>query len=173
MAFAVLALFAGTGARGGAVAQEDWVAQRRLLVGELDLEVIVSTSLRLSKAHTEMYTERLLALAHQARVRMFEGLGATELDLGDGETGIVAADVAVAYLSEAFLNDVLVFELKPVEIGLVAFRLAHRVAHKGTGKKVALIEIGFVGFDTRRRAPGRLPEPFVAALKAMDGASGN
>lgn len=65
MAFAVLALFAGTGARGGAVAQEDWVAQRRLLVGELDLEVIVSTSLRLSKAHTEMYTERLLALASE------------------------------------------------------------------------------------------------------------
>jgi len=112
--------------------------------------------------------ERLLALAHQARVRMFEGLGATELDLGDGATGIVAADVAVAYLSEAFLNDVLVFELKPVEIGLVAFRLAHRVAHKGTGRKVALIEIGFVGFDTRRRAPGRLPDAFVEALRRLD-----
>jgi acyl-CoA thioesterase FadM len=117
--------------------------------------------------------DRLLSLAHQARVRMFDGIGATELDLGDGATGIVAADVAVTYLAEAFLNDVLVFEIKPVEIGLVAFRLAHRVAHKGTGKKVALIEIGFVGFDTRRRAPGRLPDPFVAALKAMDGASGN
>jgi len=115
--------------------------------------------------------ERLLALAHQARVRMFERLGATELDLGDGATGIVAADVAVAYQSEAFLNDVLVFELKPVEIGLVAFRLAHRVLHKGTGRKVALIEIGFVGFDTRRRAPGRLPDAFVAALRGMAGES--
>jgi acyl-CoA thioesterase FadM len=117
--------------------------------------------------------ERLLSLAHQARVRMFDGLGATELDLGDGATGIVAADVAVTYLAEAFLNDVLVFEIKPVEIGLVAFRLAHRVANKGTGKKVALIEIGFVGFDARRRAPGRLPDPFIAALRAMDGESGN
>jgi len=117
--------------------------------------------------------ERLLSLAHQARVRMFERLGATELDLGDGAIGIVAADVAVAYLSEAFLNDVLVFEIKPVEIGLVAFRLAHRVVHKDTGRKVALVEIGFVGFDTHRRAPGRLPERFVAALREMAGEPGS
>jgi len=113
--------------------------------------------------------ERLLSMAHQARVRMLAGLGATELDLGDGATGVVAADVAVTYLSEAFLNDVLVFEIRPVEIGLVAFRLAHRVAHKGTGRKVALIEIGFVGFDARRRAPGRLPDGFVAALRDLGG----
>jgi acyl-CoA thioesterase FadM len=115
--------------------------------------------------------ERLLAMAHQARVRLLEQLGATELDLGDGATGIVAADLAVAYLGEAFLNDVLVFEIKPVEIGLVAFRLAHRVSHKGSGRKVALAEIGFVGFDTRRRAPGRLPDRFLAALRELAGAA--
>jgi acyl-CoA thioester hydrolase len=112
--------------------------------------------------------ERLLSLAHQARVRLFERLGATELDLGDGATGVVAADLAVAYLGEAFLNDVLVFELKPVEVGLVAFRLAHRVSNRASGRKIALIEIGFVGFDVRRRAPGRLPEPFLAALRGLE-----
>jgi len=113
--------------------------------------------------------ERLLSLAHQARVRLLAGLGATELDLGDGATGIVAADVAVTYLAEAFLNDVLVFDIKPVEIGLVAFRLAHRVRNAGSGAKIALVEIGFVGFDVRRRAPGRLPEGFLAALRALAG----
>ena len=113
--------------------------------------------------------ERLLSLAHQARIRLFERLGATELDLGDGATGIVAADLAVTYLAEAFVNDVLVFELKPVEVGLVAFRLAHRVSHKASGRPVALAEIGFVGFDVRRRAPGRLPERFAAALRELEG----
>ena len=117
--------------------------------------------------------ERLLSLAHQARVRLLAGLGVTELDLGGGTIGIVAADVAVTYLAEAFLDDVLVFEIKPVEIGLVAFRLAHRVTHQVTGRKIALIEIGFVGFDSRRRAPGRLPDPFVAALRALDADSGS
>jgi acyl-CoA thioesterase FadM len=112
--------------------------------------------------------ERLLSLAHQARVRLFERLGVSELDLGDGATGIVAADVAVTYLGEAFLNDVLVFELKPVEIGLVAFRLAHRVSNRQSGRKVALVEVGFVGFDARRRAPSRLPEPFAAKLRELE-----
>jgi acyl-CoA thioester hydrolase len=116
--------------------------------------------------------ERLLSLAHQARIRLFERLGATELDLGDGATGIVAADLAVTYLAEAFVNDVLAFELKPVEVGNVAFRLAHRVSHRGSGRVVALIEIGFVGFDIRRRGPGRLPEPFAAGLRGLEGAGG-
>jgi acyl-CoA thioester hydrolase len=129
----------------------------------IDLEVRVSDL----NYGAHLGYDRILSLAHQARLRLFDRLGVTEMDLGDNATGLVAADVAVTYLAEAFVNDVLTFEIKPVEVGRVAFRLAHRVSHKASGKAVALIEIGFVGFDLRRRAPRGLPERFAAALCAM------
>jgi len=112
--------------------------------------------------------DRLLGLAHQARLVLFERLGSSELDLGDGRTGVVVADVAVSYLAEAFVHDALVFEIRPVEVGRVGFRLAHRISHKASGAKVALIEIGFVGYDYGKRRPAGLPEAFRAALLALD-----
>ena len=37
-------------------------------------------------------------------------------------------------------------------------------------KDIALLEIGFVGFDYQRKMPGRLPQPFLDKLKSlMDG----
>lgn len=112
--------------------------------------------------------DRLLGLAHQARLVLFDRLGVDEMDLGDGRTGIVAVDVAVSYLGEAFVHDVLAFEIRPVEVGRVGFRLAHRVVQKGSGKKVALIEIGFVGYDYEKRRPAGLPETFRNGLLALD-----
>ena len=113
--------------------------------------------------------DRILGLAHQARLVLFDSLGVNEMDLGDGRTGIVAGDVAVTYLGEAFVSDPLLFEIKPVEVGRVGFRFAHRVVNKKTGGKVALIEIGFVGYDYRKRRPAGLPETFRNDLLAMGG----
>lgn len=113
--------------------------------------------------------DRILGLAHQARLVLFESLGVDEMDLGDDRTGVVAMDVAATYLSEAFVHDRLVFEIKPVEIGRVGFRLAHRVVNLKTGKKVALIDIGFVGFDYDKRRPAGLPETFRNGLLALGG----
>jgi acyl-CoA thioesterase FadM len=116
--------------------------------------------------------DRILGLAHQARLVLFDRLGVNEMDLGDGRTGIVAADVAASYLGEAFVSDVLVFEIRPVEVGRVGFRLSHRVTHASNGKKVALIEIGFVGYDYEQRRPTGLPEGFRQGLLALDGSDG-
>ncbi len=108
--------------------------------------------------------DRLLGLAHQARMRLFSQMGVSETDLGDGKTGIVAADLAVNYLGEAFVNDDLVFEIRAVEIGPISFRLAHRVVHRESKKKVALAEIGFAGFDYASRSVAVLPEGFREKL---------
>jgi acyl-CoA thioesterase FadM len=112
--------------------------------------------------------DRILGLAHQARLVLLGELGVDEMDLGDGRTGVVAVDVAATYLGEAFVNDVLVFAIRPVEVGRVGFRLAHLVVNKQAGAKVALIEIGFVGYDYARRRPAGLPEAFRQGLAALD-----
>ncbi|HSG22575.1 MAG TPA: acyl-CoA thioesterase, partial [Azonexus sp.] len=51
----------------------------------------------------------LIALVSEARVRFFKAFGYTEMNV-EG-CGIIVADVAVQYKSEAFHGEVLVFEM--------------------------------------------------------------
>ena len=111
--------------------------------------------------------DRVLSLAHQARLVLFEQLQVTELNLGDEKTGIVVTEVVVKYMGEGFLNDVLTFEIKPVQVGPISFRFSHRVTNKNTGRELALMEIGFVAFDYEKRSLGRIPASFVQKLDAL------
>lgn len=107
--------------------------------------------------------DHLLGLAHQARIELFKVLNADEMNLGDGATGIIVADMGVNYRGEAFLGDVLIFEISAVDIKLGSFRLAHRVK-KQDGGNVALMEIGCVAFDYKERKPCKLPQTFKDKL---------
>lgn len=113
--------------------------------------------------------DRVLTLAHEIRVRLFSSWGVTELNLGDARTGIVASDAGANYVGEGFAGDRLSVGTRALEIGPVTFRLAHRFIHAGTGAPLAFAEIGFVAFDYQRRAPGRLPEAFIARLRGIAG----
>lgn len=113
--------------------------------------------------------DRVLTLAHQARVELFAQWNVAELDLGDQKTGLVVGDAAVNYQGEGFLNDKLCIETAAIEIGAIAFRLSHRFTNVKTQKEIALVEIGFVGFDYERRMPGRLPDGFIETLKQIAG----
>jgi acyl-CoA thioesterase FadM len=110
--------------------------------------------------------DRLLGLAHEARLELFAMARITELDLGDARTGIIASDAAVTYQGEAFRGDSLVFEIAAVEVSPSSFRLAHRVRHTD-GSKIALIEIGFIAFDYGRRGISSLPETFASFLRTL------
>ncbi len=107
--------------------------------------------------------DRLLGLAHQARLDLFEELGIKEMDLGDGQTGLVIVDAAVIYQGEAFLGDVLVFETCVFDLTSSSFRLAHRVRKKND-QKVALVEIGLMAFDYVNRRSTRLPDALQERL---------
>jgi len=111
--------------------------------------------------------DRLLTLVHDVRLKLFSKLEVTELDLGDGKTGVIAVDAALSYRGEAFLHDSLLFETKPVEIGSGSFRLAHRVTNVKTQKLVALMEIGFAAFDYSSRRPASLPDGIREKLEKL------
>lgn len=113
--------------------------------------------------------DRVLTLAHQARLELFDQWNVTEMDLGDQKTGLVVGDVTVNYLGEGFLNDMLRIETATMETGSIAFRFSHRFSNLKTQKEIALVEIGFVGFDYTRRAPGRLPASFIEKLNQYAG----
>ena len=113
--------------------------------------------------------DRVLSLAHQARVEIFSDWNVTEFDLGDQKTGLVVSDVAVNYQGEGALNDDLRIEIAATEIGAVTFRLNHCFTSSKTGSDIALAEIGFVGFDYVSKSPGRLPATFTEKLKGIAG----
>ena len=109
--------------------------------------------------------DKILTMIHQARLELFKSWDVTELDLGDHKTGIVAGDANINYLGEGFLHDTLLIEIQPMEIGAISFRLAHSISNIKNGSSIALVDVGFVGFDYSKRAASRLPLSFVDRLK--------
>jgi acyl-CoA thioester hydrolase len=100
----------------------------------------------------------LLSLVSEARVRFFKSMGYTELDV-EG-VGIVVADAAIQYRSEAFHGDVLLFEMAPQEFGKVGFDLVYRVSVVGGGREVARGKTGIVFFDYGQKKPVTVPLAF-------------
>lgn len=107
--------------------------------------------------------DHLLGLAHEARLEMLASWGVSELDLGDGRTGVIAGDLCVSYQGEAFRGDALVFEIAATEVSSSAFRLAHRI-RRADKVAVALLEIGLIAFDYEKRRIASLPPGFAARL---------
>ena len=102
----------------------------------------------------------LLSLASEARVRFFKSLGYTELDV-DG-VGIVVADAAVQYKSEAFHGEVLVFEMAADDFNKYGCDLVWRATDKASGREVARGKTGIIFYDYQQRKATPVPAGFVA-----------
>ena len=108
--------------------------------------------------------DSILTLMHEARARFFRSLGYGELDI-EGR-GIIMADAAIVYKSEAFFGDILRFDLAAVEIGRRGFEIVYRIMEKKSGREIALGKTGLVMFNYELREPCEIPETFKAALSS-------
>ncbi|PKO91400.1 MAG: thioesterase [Betaproteobacteria bacterium HGW-Betaproteobacteria-10] len=104
----------------------------------------------------------LIALVSEARVRFFKALGYTELNV-EG-CGIVVADVAAQYKSEAFYGEVLVFEMAANDFNKYGCDLVWRISDQATGREVARGKTGIMFFDYTARKAALVPAAFVAKL---------
>ena len=107
--------------------------------------------------------DALVSLTHQARVNLLKELGVTELDLGDGKTGIIMADLAVNYLGEAFMFDELTVYSHVDEISSHSFRVFHNIIKND--KSIALAETGIISFNYNDHIIAEIPETFLDNLK--------
>jgi acyl-CoA thioester hydrolase len=106
--------------------------------------------------------ETLIALVHSARANLLRSLGLSELDLGDGRTGVIMFDLAVNYRGEGFLFDALRIESHVGEITRTSFRLFYRVTR---GDKIlALVETSFLAFNYLNRKVVHVPQTLIKAL---------
>jgi 4-hydroxybenzoyl-CoA thioesterase len=103
---------------------------------------------------------QLLTLVSEARKRFFAALGyGGELDV-EG-LGIVIADAAVQYRSEAFHGEILVFEMAAADFNKYGCDLVWRARSRDAGREVARGKTGIVFFDYGTRKVAHLPAAFA------------
>jgi acyl-CoA thioesterase FadM len=106
--------------------------------------------------------DTLISIVGSARARMFLSIGLSELNLGDGRTGVAMSDLVVNYKAEAFMFDELLVETHAGEFTRTGFRLFHRVA-RGT-ILVALVETGLIAFNYASKKVAPVPRGFMEAI---------
>jgi acyl-CoA thioester hydrolase len=110
--------------------------------------------------------DAVVGLLHEARLNLLRGLGLSEMDLGDGQTGLIMGDLAVNFKAEGFLFDSVRIDSHIDEISRNSFRIFHRMVR---GEAVlVLAETGFVAFNYAQRRVAAVPEAFgqkVSQLK--------
>ena len=106
----------------------------------------------------------VVELIHEARARLLDDLGCGELDLGDGQTGIIMGDLVLNFKQEAFLFDVLTIKSHFGDISQRGFRIFHKICKDK--QILALAETGLVAFNYERRQIVAIPQPFREALAA-------
>lgn len=107
---------------------------------------------------------QLIALVSEARVRFFRWLGYSELNV-EG-VGIVVADVAAQYRSEAFHGETMRVEMTANDFNKYGCDLVWRLSEADSGREVARGKHGIVFFDyTERKAVGA-PAAFLAKIGA-------
>ena len=100
----------------------------------------------------------LLSLVSEARVRFFKALGYSELDV-EG-LGIIVADAALQYRSEAFHGEVLRFEMTAGDFNKYGCDLVWLASERESGREVARGKTGIMFFDYTARKPAGVPPAF-------------
>jgi acyl-CoA thioesterase FadM len=108
--------------------------------------------------------DSLISLLHEARMRFLTHYGFSELDIGG--CGILIADLAVIYRSEAFYGDELKFEVGVADFVKYGCDVNYRVTLAETGKEVALAKTGIVFFDYGQRKLLSVPAVFKSLFAA-------
>jgi acyl-CoA thioester hydrolase len=108
--------------------------------------------------------DALVKILHEARISMLHSMGFTELDLGDGETGIIMAEIVVNFKAESFMMDNISVFCHVDDISNVSFRMYYKVTDED--KLIALAETEIVTFNYNKKQISDVPSAFLSALKS-------
>jgi len=101
--------------------------------------------------------DALLGMVHEARVRFLAAMGYSELDV-EG-VGLLMADCAIVYKTQAFLGDRLDISVAAGEFTRVGCDLLY-LLEKADGQEVARVKTGLVFFDYPTQTVRPVPEAF-------------
>ncbi|MHB1372701.1 MAG: acyl-CoA thioesterase [Thauera sp.] len=121
-----------------------------------------STTITLLLSHinygNHLDNAQLLGVVSEARLRFLKSMGYSELD-AEG-VGIIVADAALQYRSEAFHGETMKVEMSATEFHDFGCDLVWRMSEAGSGREVARGKTGIVFFDYRSRSKVTVPAGF-------------
>lgn len=133
---------------------------------ELPERFIFSTELAIYVNHinygNHLDNSALISLVSESRVRFLKSLGYTEMNV-EGY-GIIVADVAAQYRSEAFHGEVMVIEMAANDFNKYGCDLVWRISDQASGREVARGKHGIMFFDYDQRKPVSTPPGFIAKV---------
>lgn len=106
----------------------------------------------------------LLTVVSEARVRYLKSMGYTELNV-EG-LGIIVADAALQYKSEAFHGETMVVAVGATDFSKYGCDMVWRMNDKASGREVARGKTGIVFFDYAARKIAAVPSAFRARFPA-------
>lgn len=104
--------------------------------------------------------DAIIQIIAEGRARFLRRYGYQELDIEGA--GLIMADVAVVYKSEAFYGDILVVDVGVSDFTTYGCDFIYRVTNKKTEKEIVRAKNGFVFFDYEQRKPVNVPGKFKA-----------
>ena len=107
----------------------------------------------------------LLTVVSEARARFFKSLGYSELDVAGA--GIIVADAALQYRSEAFHGEVMVVHMDAANFSRKGCDLLWCMNEKVSQREVARGKTGIVFFDYATRETVPVPPAFRAQLAPL------
>lgn len=103
--------------------------------------------------------DALLSIIHEARVRFLKSLGYSETDI-EG-VGIIMADVAILYKSEAYYGERLTIHMSAGEFSRKSCDFFYRIRNESE-KIVALCKTGIVFFNYQTKKTVSIPPEFLS-----------
>ena len=108
--------------------------------------------------------DSMLALLHEARVRYLKHFGYSEMDV-EG-TGIIMADVAIQFKTEAFYAERLTIAIAVGDFSRVSFDIYYKVS--SGSRDVAIAKTGIVFFNYEKKKVAAVPEKFRLKMVSKD-----
>lgn len=109
--------------------------------------------------------DKLIALLQEARARFLASLGLDPSGMKVFGAGLIIADSAVVYKSEAFYGETLRFEVAATEFNQYGCDIVYRVSDKASSREIARAKTGMVFFDYQSRRVRPVPEDFLALVR--------
>jgi len=106
--------------------------------------------------------DSMVGIIHEARINMLDQMGFSELNLGDGKTGSIMTDIAVAFKSPGFMLEKIEIYSHIDEINACSFRVFHKIVRGET--VLAYAETGIVSFNYETNSVVEIPEEFIQRL---------
>ncbi|MBK9455618.1 MAG: thioesterase family protein [Bacteroidetes bacterium] len=108
--------------------------------------------------------DSMLALLHEARVRYLKHFGYSEMDV-EG-TGIIMADVAIQFKTEAFYAERLTIAIAVGDFSRVSFDIYYKVS--SGSRDIAIAKTGIVFFNYEKKKVAAVPEKFRLKMESKD-----